>query len=95
MISTTQLLGEQRLACPQGLGTIGVRRETALLVGPGALQGGEVVALVERPGTIANRNLEHTICLHRSCLPLAVVDLGERDMTGGVTHSECERMCGE
>jgi hypothetical protein len=38
--------------------------------------------------------MEQAIDLHRSCLPPAVVDLGERDLTGGVVRSECEGMCG-
>ena len=49
---------------------------------------------MRRPGTVANRNLEQAIYLHRSCLPLAVVDLGEKDMSGGVAQGECEGMCG-
>src|SRR5262249_52416917 len=65
-------------ACPQGLSIIGVRREAAPIVGPEALPGGEVIALMEQPGTIANGHLEHAICLRRSCLPPAVVDLGHR-----------------
>jgi hypothetical protein len=32
--------------------------------------------------------------LHRSCLPLADVDLGVRDVSGGVAQGECEGMCG-
>ena len=31
---------------------------------------------------------------HRNCLPLAVVDLGEKDISGGVDGGECEGMCG-
>jgi hypothetical protein len=54
----------------------------------------EVDEALRRPGTIANRNLEQAIYLHRSCLPLAVVDLGERDVSGGVAQGECEGMCG-
>ena len=57
-------------ACPQGLGRIGVRREAAPIVGPEARQGGEVVALVERPSTIANGHLEHARCL---CRPPTVI----------------------
>ena len=54
----------------------------------------EVDEALRRPGTVANRNLEQSMYLHRSCLSLAVVRLGERDVTGGVAHSECEGMCG-
>ena len=54
----------------------------------------EVDEALRRPGTVANRNLEQSIYLHRSCLPLAVVDLGVRDMSGGVAGGECEGMCG-
>lgn len=49
---------------------------------------------LRRPGTATKRNLEQSIYLHRSCLPLFEVDLGERDVTGGVAHSECEGVCG-
>jgi hypothetical protein len=34
------------------------------------------------------------IYLHRSCLPLVELDLGGRDVTGGVAQGECEGMCG-
>ncbi|QDV34610.1 hypothetical protein [Tautonia plasticadhaerens] len=44
----------------------------------------EVDEALRRPGTVANRNLEQAIYLHRSCLPLDEVDLGGRDVTGGV-----------
>jgi hypothetical protein len=54
----------------------------------------EVDEALRRPGTVANRNLEQSMYLHRSCLPLAVVDLGEKDMSGGVAGGECEGMCG-
>lgn len=54
----------------------------------------EVDEALRRPGTVANRNLEQAIYLHRSCLPLVDADLGGRDVTGGVAHSECEGMCG-
>jgi hypothetical protein len=54
----------------------------------------EVDEALRRPGTVANRNLEQAIYLHRSCLPLIEADLGGRDVTGGVAHSECEGMCG-
>ena len=49
---------------------------------------------MRRPGSVANRNLEQSMYLHRSCLPMAVVDLGEKDLSGGVSHSECKGMCG-
>jgi hypothetical protein len=49
---------------------------------------------LRRPGTLANRNLEQSTYLHRSCLPLAVVDIKGRDLNGGVDGSECEGMCG-
>lgn len=49
---------------------------------------------LELAGPVANRNLEHAIYLHRSCRPLAVVDLGGRDVGGGVAYSECGGMCG-
>ena len=54
----------------------------------------EVDKALRREGTVANRNLEQSIYLHRSCLPLAIVQLGERDASGGVALSECEGMCG-
>jgi len=54
----------------------------------------EVDEALRRPGTVANRNLEQAMYLHRSCLPLAAVDLGQKDACGGVAHSECEGMCG-
>ncbi len=54
----------------------------------------EVDEALRRPGTVANRNLEQSIYRHRNCLPLAVVDLGEKDLSGGVAQGECEGMCG-
>jgi hypothetical protein len=39
--------------------------------------------------TAANRNLERSTYLHRSCLPLAVVDLGEREVSGGDFIDAC------
>lgn len=50
----------------------------------------EVDEALRRPGTLANRNLEQAIYLHRSCLPLVEVDLDQRDASGGVAGSECE-----
>ena len=49
---------------------------------------------MRREGTVANRNLDQSIYLHRSCLPLTIVDLGEKDSSGGVAGGECEGMCG-
>ena len=54
----------------------------------------EVDEALRWPGTVANRNLEQTIYLHRSCLPLVEVDLGGREVMGGVAGAECEGMCG-
>ena len=54
----------------------------------------EVDDALKRPGTVANRNLEQSMYLHRCCLPLAVVDLGKKDVSGGVSGGECEGMCG-
>lgn len=54
----------------------------------------EVDGALLRPGTLVNRNMEQAIYLHRSCLPLAMAALGEKDSSGGVAHSECEGMCG-
>jgi hypothetical protein len=54
----------------------------------------EVDEALRRPGTLANRNMERAIYLHRSCLPLAMADLGEKDSSGGVAQGECEGMCG-
>lgn len=39
---------------------------------------------------MANRNLEQSIYLHRSCLPLVKVDLGQKDVSGGADWAECE-----
>ncbi len=54
----------------------------------------EVDEALRRPGTVANRNLEQSIYLHRSCLPLTEVNLTIKDMSGGVAGGECEGMCG-
>lgn len=54
----------------------------------------EVDEALRRPGTVANRNLEQSIYLHRSCLPLVRVGLGEKDGSGGVAEGACEGMCG-
>jgi hypothetical protein len=53
----------------------------------------EMDEALRRPGTVANRNLEQSIYLHRSCLSLVEVDLDERDLSGGVVGGECEGMC--
>ena len=45
-------------------------------------------------GTVVNRNLLQSMHIHQSCLSLAVVDLGEKDMNGGVAQNECEDLCG-
>jgi hypothetical protein len=49
---------------------------------------------LRRTGTVANRNLEQSMYLHRSGLPLVEVDLGQKDVSGGVAGGECEGMCG-
>jgi len=54
----------------------------------------EVDEVPRTPGTVANRNLEQSMYLHRSCLPLAIVDLGVKDGSGGVAEGACEGMCG-
>jgi hypothetical protein len=54
----------------------------------------EVDEASRTPGSIANRNMNQSIYLHRSCLPLVGVDLGVRDVAGGVAQGECEGMCG-
>ena len=54
----------------------------------------EVDVALRRQGSVANRNLEQSMYLHRSCLPLAVVDLGEKDGSGGVAEGEYEGMRG-
>jgi hypothetical protein len=54
----------------------------------------EVDEALGKPGTVANRSLEQNMYLHRSCLPLVVVDLGQKDISGGVAGGECEGMCG-
>lgn len=54
----------------------------------------EVDEALRREGTVANRNLEQSIYLHRSCLPLVEVDLGVTDVSGEVAGGECEGMCG-
>jgi hypothetical protein len=47
---------------------------------------------LRRPGTVANWNLEQSMSVDRSCPPLAIVDLGEKDVCGGVAGGECEGM---
>ena len=54
----------------------------------------EVDEALRRPGTVANRNLEQSIYLHRRCLPLVEVDLGVKDGCSGVAEGACEGMCG-
>lgn len=49
---------------------------------------------LRRTGTVADRSLERAIYLPRSCLPLVEVDLGVKDVSGGVAGGECEGMCG-
>ncbi len=50
--------------------------------------------VLRRSGTVANRNQEQSLYLHRSCLPLADVNLDEKEISGGVAGGECEGMCG-
>jgi hypothetical protein len=54
----------------------------------------EVDESLRWPSTIANKNLEQSIYLHRSCLPLTVVNLGGKDVGGGVAEDACEGICG-
>jgi hypothetical protein len=54
----------------------------------------EVDEALRRPNTSPNRGTEQAIYLHLSWFPLADVDLGEKDLSGGLAHSECEGMCG-
>ena len=46
------------------------------------------------PGAVANRSQGQSMYSHRSCLPMAVVDLGGRDLGDGVSHPGRAGMCG-
>jgi hypothetical protein len=58
----------------------------------------EIDETLRIPGLIVNRKLEHKLYLHRSCKPLADVDLRTKDeRTGQRTlafSDECQGMCG-
>lgn len=47
-----------------------------------------------RAGTLANRDIEQAIYFHRSCLPLAMADMGVKDVSGGAAPGECEGIFG-
>lgn len=54
----------------------------------------EIDHALRREGTVANRKLTQKLYLHRSCVPLDVVDLGhERTLFRPMTN-ECQGMCG-
>jgi hypothetical protein len=58
----------------------------------------EIDAGLRRPGAVVNRKMNRILYLHRSCVPLAEVDLRERDIRIGQTtmsfDTECLGMCG-
>lgn len=45
-------------------------------------------------GTVANRKMEQKLYLHRSCIPLEMVDLGRTHTLFRPLENECQGMCG-
>lgn len=61
----------------------------------------EIDEALRRPGVIANRNMDQELFLHRSCLPLTVIDFEaevekerERNRMPLFEFDDCEGMCG-
>ncbi len=78
------------MASPSKSGQATVKRletqpasKTAITHLAGGVRVVEVDEALRRPGTVANRSLEQSIYLHQACLPLALGDLGERDVREG------------
>jgi hypothetical protein len=53
----------------------------------------EIDTALRTPGSVANRDMRQTMYLHRSCRPLAEVDLNENQYSIEFA-AECEGMCG-
>lgn len=56
----------------------------------------EIDNALRREGSVANRKLEQKLYVHRTCIPLDMVDLGSqpRDTLHPMTTGECQGMCG-
>lgn len=54
----------------------------------------EIDNALRTEGTVCNRNMDQKMYLHRSCLPLEVIDFGATYTLFRPTLSECEGMCG-
>lgn len=56
----------------------------------------EIDHALRADGTVANRNLDQKLYLHRSCFPLDVIDFNQLrpEMISPMTVGECHGMCG-
>jgi hypothetical protein len=54
----------------------------------------EIDRVIREDGSQAGPGLAHKLYLHRSCIPLDMVDLGVPSMLDGFTTNECLGMCG-
>lgn len=54
----------------------------------------EIDEALRREGTVANRKLEQKMYLHRSCIPLPMVDLSKSHTLFRPMNNECQGMCG-
>ncbi len=54
----------------------------------------EIDNALRREGTVANRRMQQKLYLHRSCVPLEMVDLGKAHTLFRPMTNECQGMCG-
>jgi hypothetical protein len=54
----------------------------------------EVDAALRKPGNVCNRDMDQPMFVHRSCVPLPMVDFSERDTLNLFSAKECQGMCG-
>ena len=54
----------------------------------------EIDHALRRKGTVANRRMQQKLYLHRSCVPLDMVDLEHEKTLFRPMTNECQGMCG-
>lgn len=54
----------------------------------------EIDNALRQPGTVANRKLEQKLYVHRSCIPLEMVDFEHSHTLFRPMENECQGMCG-
>lgn len=54
----------------------------------------EIDNALRREGSVVNRRMQQKLYLHRSCVPLEMVDLGKSHTLFRPMNNECQGMCG-